>query len=109
MFLVARRIFRSPALGLVAAFALAISPAHFLCSRKAGDEFVSRNRVENDQAIEAMKKRGLVVHDASAEVQAKWRAFVEPVYPRLRGTEVPAELYDEVVKLLQEFRAQAPK
>lgn len=39
MFLVARRIFRSPALGLVAAFALAISPAHFLFSRKAGDDF----------------------------------------------------------------------
>jgi 4-amino-4-deoxy-L-arabinose transferase-like glycosyltransferase len=40
MFLVARRIFRSPALALVAAFALAISPAHFLFSRKAGDDFL---------------------------------------------------------------------
>lgn len=39
IFLVARRIFRSPALGLVAAFALALSPAHFLYSRKAGDDF----------------------------------------------------------------------
>ncbi|HYE87129.1 MAG TPA: glycosyltransferase family 39 protein [Vicinamibacterales bacterium] len=40
MFLAARRIFRSPMLGLVAAFALAISPAHFLFSRKTGDDFL---------------------------------------------------------------------
>jgi TRAP-type C4-dicarboxylate transport system substrate-binding protein len=78
-------------------------------AREAGDEFVNRNQVENDQSIAAMKKRGLVVHEASAEVKAQWRAFVEPVYPRLRGTEVPAEMYDEVVKLLKELRAQAPK
>lgn len=40
MFLVARRMFRSPVLGLVAAFLLATSPAHFLFSRKTGDDFL---------------------------------------------------------------------
>ncbi len=78
-------------------------------SRAAGDEFVNRNQIENDQSIAAMKKRGLVVHEASPEVRAQWRAFVEPVYPRLRGTEVPAEMFDEVVRLLQEFRATSGK
>lgn len=75
----------------------------------AGDEFVSRNQAENDASIAAMKKRGLVVHEAGPDIVAKWREFAEPVYPRLRGTEVPADVFDEVVKLLKEYRASAPK
>ncbi len=70
----------------------------------AGDEFVSKNQIENQQSIDAMKKRGLVVHDVSPELRETWRKFVEPIYPRLRGTEVPAEQFDEVVKLLEEYR-----
>lgn len=74
-------------------------------AKQAGIDIIARNRLENDESIEAMKKRGLVVHPATPEIQAEWRAFVEPVYPRLRGLEVPADLYDAVVAALKEYRA----
>lgn len=76
-------------------------------ARTAGAEIVRRNRIESDQSIEAMKKGGLVVVPATDEIRATWRAFMEPVYPRLRGTIVPADLYDRVMKKLAALRADA--
>jgi len=77
-------------------------------ARKAGVEIIEKNRVEAQQSIEAMKKRGLVVTKPSPEVVAEWRAFLEPVYPRLRGTLVPADLYDQVLATLADLRKPAP-
>jgi hypothetical protein len=56
--------------------------------------------------VEAMKKRGLVVHRLTPELEALWRREVEAIYPRLRGKLVPADLFDEVRRLLQERRAR---
>jgi TRAP-type transport system periplasmic protein len=78
-------------------------------AEEGGRAIVARNRAENDEAVEAMKKRGLTVHPVTDEVREQWRRWVEPIYPRLRGTEIPAETYDEAVRALQEFRAGAPK
>lgn len=77
-------------------------------ARKAGVEIIEKNRVEAQQSIEAMKKRGLVVTKPSPDVVEEWRAFLAPVYPRLRGTLVPAELYDQVLTTLAELRKTAP-
>ena len=66
-----------------------------------------RQRIENQEAVQAMQKRGLTVHAAAPAIEAEWRAFVEPVYPKLRGLEVPADLYDEVVSSLAQFRGKA--
>jgi TRAP-type C4-dicarboxylate transport system substrate-binding protein len=80
---------------------------------KAGDELTARNRKESDESVAAMKKRGLVVHSVTPEIEAEWRAFVEPIYPKLRGMDVPEELFDEVQRILAELRQgaapQAPK
>lgn len=81
-------------------------------ARKAGVDIIEKNRVEAQQSIEAMKKRGLVVTKPTPEVVEEWRAFLAPVYPRLRGTLVPADLYDQVLATLDELRkpaAPAPK
>ena len=76
-------------------------------ARTIGAEIIERQRVENEDAVQAMQKRGLVVHKTTPAIEAEWRAFVEPVYPKLRGLEVPADLYDEVVSALGEFRSKA--
>lgn len=72
---------------------------------RAGAQITNDSRAENDEAVEAMKKRGLVVQPMTPELKAAWRAFLQPIWPKLRGLDVPAELYDEVMRLLAERRA----
>ena len=77
---------------------------------EAGEQIKAKSRAENNQAVETMRKRGLTVHPATPEVEAAWRKVAEEAYPKIRGAIVPAEMFDEVVRLLQEFRkATAPK
>ena len=49
-----------------------------------------------------------VVRAVTPAIEAEWRAFVEPIYPKLRGLEAPAELFDEVQKVLADYRKNAP-
>jgi TRAP-type transport system periplasmic protein len=59
-----------------------------------------------DDAVAAMQKRKLnIVHVDAAAVE-DWRKQTEAVYPRLRGRTVPADLFDEVRRLRDEFRSQ---
>ncbi|MBU6400713.1 MAG: TRAP transporter substrate-binding protein DctP [Verrucomicrobia bacterium] len=62
-------------------------------------------RRESVESIEAMRKRGLKVHPLPAEAEVEWRREVEAIYPRIRGTIVPADIFDEVVKALTAYRA----
>jgi TRAP-type C4-dicarboxylate transport system substrate-binding protein len=72
---------------------------------EAGDRFKGEIRGANDKAIEAMVKRGLVVHPVTPDVLAEWRKAAESAYPKIRGTLVPAEMFDEAVRLTREYRA----
>lgn len=65
--------------------------------RAVRDEFETK-------AISAMQDRGLVVQNLDGASEAKWRKLVEGAYPSIRGSTVPAELFDEVTQLLTEFR-----
>jgi hypothetical protein len=47
-----------------------------------------------------------VIH-ADAATVAEWRKEAEGVYPKLRGGQIPAELFDQVRKLRDEYRAAA--
>jgi len=71
---------------------------------KAGIDMRTRARQEDLDAIEAMKKRGLKVTAPSADQEALWRAAAEEVYPRMRGSIVPADMWDEIRKVLDEYR-----
>lgn len=75
-------------------------------AKEAGEQIQSKSRAEGDQAVEAMKKRGLILHPVTSEIEAVWRKAAEEVYPKIRGTIVPSDLFDEVQKLLQEYRAK---
>ena len=89
---------------------VSMSPASQKVLRQAADTAAAQLRVasrhENEQSIEAMKKRGLTVMPVSPEIEAEWRRLAEQIYPMIRGKMVPAELFDEVLRLVQEYRAQ---
>jgi TRAP-type C4-dicarboxylate transport system substrate-binding protein len=72
---------------------------------QTGAQITSDSRAENDAAVVAMQKRGLVVQPMTPELRATWNAYLEPIWPRLRGLDVPADLYDEVLRILAELRA----
>lgn len=74
---------------------------------EAGQQMQARSRQESLEAVEAMKKRGLQVHSLSPEVQEEWRRFAEAAYPSVRGSMVPAEMFDQVLRLVKEYRASA--
>ena len=62
-------------------------------------------RRESTESVEAMRKRGLQVHEVTPEVEAEWRREAEAAYPKIRGVVVPAEIFDRVVTELKAFRA----
>ena len=74
-------------------------------SDKAGQVIRSQARKEVDEAVEAMKKRGLKVNKPNAEQLKEWQALSESLYPRIRGKMVPAETFDEVFAHLKTYRA----
>ena len=75
----------------------------------AGFKVRERARQEDLDAIEAMKKRGLIVHPVTPELEADWRRMAEAAYPKLRGTMVPAEIFDQVRATVAEYRKQNNK
>lgn len=86
-------------------FPLDAQKAMLEAAEKAGKEIRTQARKEMGEAVEAMKKRGLTVHAMTPEAEAAWRKVVEGAYPKIRGSVVPAEWFDEVEKLLVEYRA----
>ena len=71
-----------------------------------GKQIQARNRQESNEAVEAMKKRGLQVHSLSPADEKAWISMAEHFYPQIRGRIVPAETFDEVERLLGEYRTQ---
>jgi len=76
-------------------------------AREAGVSLRDGIRKMGDEAIVTMQKRRLQVIHADAAALAEWRREAEGVYPKLRGGQVPAELFDEVRKLRDEYRSAA--
>jgi TRAP-type C4-dicarboxylate transport system substrate-binding protein len=86
----------------------AMSPAGQQALRTAGEragvQMRSQARKEVDEAVAAMRKRGLVVNRPNAEQMREWNSLAESLYPRIRGTMVPSETFDEVFTHLKAFR-----
>ncbi len=75
-------------------------------SERAGDEMRRASRAEDEQAVQAMKdKMGLKVIPMTPEAEREWRAEVARIYPRIRGTLVPAPMFDATVETLKAKRA----
>ena len=86
-----------------------ISPATkevlLAAATRAGKEIREHSRKESEEAVVAMKKRGLTVHEVTPEIEKAWQLEAEKVYPEIRGGIVSAEVFDEVQRLLKEYRA----
>jgi TRAP-type transport system periplasmic protein len=75
----------------------------------AGREIKAISRREMDESVAAMVKRGLKVTPVTPEIEAEWRALAEAVYPKIRGELVPADIFDETMRALAEYRAAQKK
>src|SRR5437867_5833150 len=71
---------------------------------EAGKQFQAQGRREGDEAVAAMQKRGLTVVPIPPPLLAEWRTTSEQMYPRIRGSMVPADMFDEVERLVTEYR-----
>jgi len=74
-------------------------------AEKAGNDIRVQARKEMTEAIVAMQQHGLQVHKLTPEAEAAWRKVAADSLPRIRGSLVPADMFDEVQRLLAEYRA----
>lgn len=87
----------------------ATRPALLQAAAQAGERLKGDIRAANDKAIAAMQEHGLKVTEATPAVEAAWQKIAEAIYPKMRGTVVPAAMFDEVKRLRDEFRARRGK
>jgi len=72
---------------------------------EAGKLIKADGRRENTESIEALRKRGAKIHPLPKDAEAQWDQIVEAAWPKIRGTVVPADIYDQVMAELKNFRA----
>jgi TRAP-type C4-dicarboxylate transport system substrate-binding protein len=74
-------------------------------AKEVGKLIKADGRRESVESIEALRKRGLKIHTVTPEINAEWDQTIEQAYPKIRGTVVPADIFDEVMSQLRTFRA----
>jgi TRAP-type C4-dicarboxylate transport system substrate-binding protein len=75
-------------------------------AKDAGEEMKRDIRQHEARSLQAMKSRGLKVWQANEEATAEWRRAAESAYSQIRGKLVPAEIFDEVKRLRDEFQSR---
>jgi TRAP-type transport system periplasmic protein len=73
-------------------------------ARAAGGRLRQAGREREDRDVEAMRKRGLKVVAVSPAQRAAWRKLTEGLHSRIRGGLVPADAFDEALRLRDEHR-----
>jgi len=83
-----------------------LRPALLEAAHRAGESVRDSGRQGNDEAVAAMVDQwGLQVHEVPPEALAEWEEVVSARYPEIRGGLVPADIFDEVMLLIDEYRA----
>ena len=77
-------------------------------ARLAGVGLRDEIRKAEANSIPLMQQFGLNVVHADDKTVAEWHKLAESIYPKLRGTMVPADLFDEVKNLREEYRKTHP-
>jgi TRAP-type transport system periplasmic protein len=75
----------------------------------AGAKIRASDRKEDDESIAAMQKKGLIVHPIAPQIEEEWRQLTKTLYPQIRGKQVPADIFDEVQRLVAEYRAKGSR
>ena len=74
-------------------------------SERAGHDMRRASRREDEETVQAMRdKLGLKVVTLSPQAEREWRAEVSRMVPRVRGTLVPAPMFDATVETLKAGR-----
>lgn len=76
-------------------------------AEEAGRQITAQGRKEALESVAALQKRGMKVTPVPPELQTQWEVRCETFYPKIRGNMVPADLFDEVRRLVKEYRAAA--
>ena len=76
-------------------------------NNEAGEKIRARGRFENEEAVRAMQQHGLQLHPLTPEAEAEWRQVAAEISPKIRGTIVPADIFDAVEQHLRDFRASS--
>jgi hypothetical protein len=58
------------------------------------------------ESVEAMERRGLTVQRIEGELERRWVEYGESFQPRIRGSIVPEAAFDEIMSLVNEYRAR---
>lgn len=77
-------------------------------ARTAGVALREEIRKSEAGSVPIMQQFGLNVVHPDAKATAEWRQLAESIWPKLRGTLVPADLFDEVKRLRDEYRKSHP-
>jgi TRAP-type transport system periplasmic protein len=76
-----------------------------LCDQ-AGRDIRAEGRRFHEDALNTLRKGpGTQVHALSATERAQWQQLAAELAPKVRGKLVPPQIYDEVQRLLNEYRA----
>ena len=73
-------------------------------ARTAGVALREEIRKAETGSIPIMQQFGLNVEHPDAKALGEWRQLAEGIWPKLRGTMVPADLFDDVKRLRDEYR-----
>lgn len=71
---------------------------------EAGEALRAQRGTRDDEIIKAMESRGLKSLPMTPETERAWRDLAQASWPKVRGTMVPADMFDRVVRLLAEYR-----
>lgn len=85
----------------------ALRPKLLAAARAAGLKYQQEIRRSGEEAIAAMKERGLDVVTLDAAGVAAWEREACDAYPKLRARLASPELFDEVLRLRDEYRRRA--
>jgi TRAP-type transport system periplasmic protein len=77
-------------------------------ARTAGVALREEIRKSEAGSIPIMQQFGLNLVHADAKAQGEWRQLAEGIWPKLRGTMMPADLFDQVKRLRDEYRKAHP-
>ncbi len=72
----------------------------------AGAKIRASDRKEDADSIIEMQKKGLTVQPVTPQIEEEWRKLTTSIYPKIRGEMVPPDIFDEVQRLVAEYRAQ---
>lgn len=84
-----------------------IRPVLMRAARSSGEALKKEIRSMDSEAVAVMKQHGLVVNPVPDEARKQWTDMSETyLYPELLNRKVPQKMYDEMVSLLQDYRAK---